>query len=106
MLIVDYAAFHEVDCVIEFQIAIVEMFPVQSQNVAHDIFGEDALIFQVVNRVDCLDFFVAFVALMFQFQQNRYQSRVPVVGIDYVRDKSKRGKSSMAARTNSVPCRR
>ena len=87
MLIVDYTAFHEVDRVIEFQIAVVEIFPVQSQNVTHDIFGKDALIFQVVDRVDCLDFFVAFVALMFEFQQYRYKSRVPVVGIDYVRKK-------------------
>ena len=106
MLIVDYAAFHEVDCVIEFQIAIVEMFPVQSQNVAHDIFGEDALIFQVVDRVDCLDFFVAFVALMFQFQQNRYQSRVPVVGIDHVGEKVNAANRQWRLRTNNVPCRR
>lgn len=104
-MLIDDAAFHEVDRVIEFQIAVVEMFPVQSQNVAHDIFGEDALIFQVVDRVDCLDFFVAFVALVFQFQQNRYQSRVPVVRIDRP-GKSKRGKSSIAVKNEYVPRRR
>ena len=90
---VNNAALHEVDCVIELKIAVVEIFPVQTEHVAHNVLGEDALIFEVVNRVKRFDVFVTFVALMFELEQDGNQSRMPIVGVDNVGPEVNRGQA-------------
>ena len=79
---VDNSAFHKVHRVIKFQVAVVEIFPVESENITHNIFRENTLIFQIVYGVDCFNSVVTFVAVMFKFQENRNKSGMPIVCID------------------------
>ena len=87
---VDDAALHKVDSIMELQVTVVEILPIQSQNIVHNLLAEHALILQVVNGEYRLDVGITLVSLMLQLQEHIDKSRMPVIGIDYIREKIKK----------------
>ena len=82
---VDNAALHEVYGIKEFQIAVVEVFPIQPQNIRHDVLREHALIFEVVDGVERLDVLIALIFHVLQFQEHIDKACMPVVGMNDIR---------------------
>ena len=74
----------------ELQVTVVEILPIQSQNIVHNLLAEHALILQVVNGEYRLDVGITLVSLMLQLQEHIDKSRMPVIGIDYIREKIKK----------------
>ena len=81
---VDDRALHEVYRVVIFEVAVGEILPVNPKHVLHDVFREDALVFEIVNGEYGADALIALVADMVETQVHVYESGVPVVRVDDV----------------------
>lgn len=82
---VNQAALHEVDGIVELEVAVVEVLPVEAEHIAHDILREDALILEIMDGVERADLLVALIALMLELQQHIDEARMPVVRVDDIR---------------------
>ena len=82
---VDDPRLHKVDRIEELEVTVVEILPVQSEDIRHDILREDPLILQVVDGEDRLDPRIAFIRLMLELQEHGNERGVPVVRVDDVR---------------------
>ena len=73
----------------ELQVTVVEILPIQSQNIVHNLLAEHALILQVVNGEYRLDVGITLVSLMLQLQEHIDKGGMPVVGVDHIREEIK-----------------
>ena len=79
---VNQTALHEVDGIVELEVAVVEVLPVEAKHIAHDILREDALVLEVVDGVERADLLVALIALMLDLQQHIDEARMPIIRVD------------------------
>ena len=86
------SAFHKVHGIVEFQISVIEVFPIQPQHIIHDFFREYALIFQVMDGIKRTNVPVTPIPAMLQFQEHVNQSRMPVIRMDNIRPEIHDGK--------------
>ena len=84
---VNQATLHEVDGIVELEVAVVEVLPVEAEYIAHDVLREDALILEIVDCVERADVLVTLIALVLDLQQNIDETRVPVIRMDDIRPK-------------------
>ena len=82
---VDHAGFHVVYAAIAFEVAVVEEFLRQADDVLHDGWRINPLVFQVMNGVNNLHILVERIVGKVFFQEDAHEACVPVITMNDVR---------------------